>query len=384
MAKQYAGLSRRRFLAGAVGAGGVGVLIACGNQVSELQNGPYATNTTRNGGGAPAPNSAASGSGATPAASGSAVASMDHTNATQSAGSAPAGTATPAKDWKAMNLHHEEGIKTFLAQPKTISSAPMPFTLQDGIKVFDVTAKKVQWEVTPGQMVEAYTYNGVVPGPEIRVTEGDKVRIRLKNDLGDEGTAIHFHGLLIPNAMDGVPFITQPPVNPGEMFIYDFIARNPGSHMYHSHLNSAFQVTKGLLGALIIEPKDKSAYPAFDKEYTMILGDGPLGYTLNGHGFPGTEVVTAKKGEKLLVRFMNEGLMIHPMHLHGMPMTIVAQDGYVNTPYRCDTVNVAPGQRIDAIVECTEVGAWAFHCHILSHAESDMGMFGMMTALIVE
>ncbi|MDQ6601509.1 MAG: multicopper oxidase domain-containing protein, partial [Chloroflexota bacterium] len=74
---------------------------------------------------------------------------------------------------------------------------------------------------------------------------------------------------------------------------------------------------------------------------------------------------------------------IHPMHLHGMPMTIVAQDGYVNPPYKCDTVNVAPGQRIDAIVECTEVGAWAFHCHILSHAESEMGMFGMVTALVV-
>jgi manganese oxidase len=234
--------------------------------------------------------------------------------------------------------------------------------------------------VTPGEMVEAYTYNGVVPGPEIRITEGDKVRIwlTLKNDLGDEATAIHFHGLLIPNAMDGVPFITQPPVNPGEMFIYDFIARNPGSHM-----NSAFPVTKGLLGAFIIEPKDTSQYPAFDKEYTMVLGDGPLGYTLNGHGFPGTEVVTATKGEKSLVRFMNEGLMIHPMHLHGMLMTIVAQDGYVNPPYKCDTVNIAPGQRIDAIVECTEERVWAFHCHILSHAESEMGMFGMVTALIV-
>ncbi len=383
MAKQYAGLSRRRFLAGAVGAGGVGVLIACGNQVSQVQSGPYATNAARN---APTANAAANTVNAsTPAVSGSsAVATMDHTNATQSAGSAPAGTATPAKDWKAMNLHHEEGVKTFLAQPKTVRSAPMPFTMQDGIKVFDVSAKKVQWEVTPGQMVEAYTYNGVVPGPEIRVTEGDKVRIRLKNDLGDEPTAIHFHGLYIPNPMDGVPFITQPPVNPGEMFSYDFVARNPGSHMYHSHHNSAFQVTKGLLGALIIEPKDKSQYPAFDKEYTMILGDGPLGYTLNGKGFPGTEVVTANKGEKLLVRFMNEGLMIHPMHLHGMPMTIVAQDGWVNPPYKCDTVNVAPGQRIDAIVECTEVGAWAFHCHILSHAESEMGMFGMVTALVVK
>jgi manganese oxidase len=377
MAK-YVGLSRRRFLAGAVGAGGLGVLVACGDQVGSLQSAPYATNAARNA--ASQPVTASTAGGATPAATMDAMPGMVASSPSTAAGA----TAAPAKDWQAMNQMHEAGVKTFLAQPKTIRGGQrMEYTLQDGIKVFDVIAKKVQWEVTPGQMVEAYTYNGVVPGPEIRVTEGDKVRVRLTNGLGDEATAIHFHGLLIPNAMDGVPFITQPPVNPGETFVYAFVARNPGSHMYHSHLNSAFQVTKGLLGAFIIEPRDKGSYPAYDKEYTMILGDGPLGYTLNGHGFPGTEVLTANKGEKLLVRFMNEGLMIHPMHLHGMPMTIVAQDGYVNTPYHCDTVNVAPGQRIDALVECTEAGAWAFHCHILAHAESEMGMFGMVTALVV-
>ncbi len=373
MAK-YLGLSRRRFIAGAVGATAMGALAACGRDAAEIGGAPYATNAARNGGGA-AP--AAGAAQPTP--------TMGHDMASGGGTAAPAAaTAPPATDWKAMNQHHEAGIKTFLAQAKTVRGGqPLPFTMQDGIKVFDVTAKKTQWEIAPGQMVEAYAYNGVVPGPEIRVTEGDKVRIRLKNDLGDEATAIHFHGLYIPNPMDGVPFITQPPVNPGEMFIYDFVAKNPGSHMYHSHLNSALQVTKGLLGAFIIEPKDKSSYPAFDKEYTMILGDGPLGFTLNGKSFPGTEVVTAKKGEKLLVRFMNEGLMIHPMHLHGMAMTVVAQDGYVNPPYRCDTLNVAPGQRFDAIIDCTEEGAWAFHCHILSHAESEMGMFGMVTALVV-
>jgi manganese oxidase len=376
---RYAGLSRRRFLAGAVGAGGLGVLVACGNQVGSLQSAPYATNAARNAASQPV-----AAVGATSAATMDAMPGMAASASTAAQSTTAGATAAPAKDWQAMNQMHEAGVKTFLAQPKTIRGGQrMEYTMQDGIKVFDVTAKKVQWEVTPGQMVEAYTYNGVVPGPEIRVTEGDKVRVRLTNGLGDEATAIHFHGLLIPNAMDGVPFITQPPVNPGETFVYAFVARNPGSHMYHSHLNSAFQVTKGLLGAFIIEPRDKGSYPAYDKEYTMILGDGPLGYTLNGHGFPGTEVLTANKGEKLLVRFMNEGLMIHPMHLHGMPMTIVAQDGYVNTPYHCDTVNVAPGQRIDALVECTEAGAWAFHCHILAHAESEMGMFGMVTALVV-
>jgi len=377
MAKHYAGLSRRRFLAGAVGAGGLGVLVACGNQVGLMQDAPYATNTARNQRNAPVPaGNTASGSAATPAASGSAMAGMDSPATSQSA--APAATATAVKDSQAMSQMHEAGVKTFLAQPTALRGGQrMDYTMQDGVKVFNLTAKPMQWEVTPGQMVEAYAYNGVVPGPQIRVTEGDKVRVILKNEL-DEATAIHYHGLVIPNAMDGVPFITQPPVNPGESFTYEFTARNPGSHM-----NSALQVTKGLLGAFIIEPKDRSAYPAFDQEYTMILNDGPLGFTLNGKGFPATEAVSVKQGTRLLIRYMNEGLMIHPMHLHGMPMTIIGQDGYLNTPYKCDTVNIAPGQRIEAIVECTEVGAWAWHCHILSHAEGEMGMFGMVTALIV-
>jgi FtsP/CotA-like multicopper oxidase with cupredoxin domain len=385
MAK-YAGLSRRRFITGAMGATALGALVACGKNAGEIRNAPYATNAARNSGmGSTAATGGTSQSAGTTTGTsgGQATATMDHSTMSQLP-VVQTPTPAPAKDWKAMNQHHEQGVKTFLAQPKTTRGGqPLPFTVQDGIKVFDVTAKVVQWEISPGQTVEAWTYNGTVPAPEIRVTEGDKVRVRLKNEL-DEPTAIHFHGLYIPNAMDGVPFITQPPVNPGETFTYDFTARNPGSHMYHSHMNSALQVTKGLLGAFIIEPKDKSQYPQFDREYTMILGDGPLGFTLNGKSFPGTEVLTAKKGEKLLVRFMNEGLMIHPMHLHGMGMTIVAQDGYVNTPYKCDTVNVAPGQRIDAIIECTEAGAWAFHCHILSHAEGDMGMFGMVTALVIQ
>jgi len=374
MAK-YAGLSRRRFLAGALGAGGVGALVACGNQVAQLQNAPYATNAARNAGSQPVAASAASG--ATPAAT------MDAMPGMTASPSTTAKTATPAKDWQAMNQHHEEGVKTFLAQPKTPRGGQrLAYEMQGGVKVFNLTARIVQWEVMPGQMLEAYAYNGMVPGPEIRVTEGDKVRVVLKNEL-DEATAIHYHGLIIPNAMDGVPFITQPPINPGTSFTYEFTAKNPGSHMYHSHMNSALQVTKGLLGAFIIEPKDTSAYPPYDQEYTMILNDGPLGFTLNGKGFPATEAVTVKQGTRLLVRYMNEGLMIHPMHLHGMPMTIIAQDGNLNPPYKCDTVNIAPGQRIDALVDCTEVGAWAWHCHILSHAEGEMGMFGMVTALIV-
>lgn len=286
-----------------------------------------------------------------------------------------------------MDAMHEAGIKAFPAATEGLGGQPLAPELDGDVKVFKLNCQVVQWEVTPGTRVEAWTYNGVVPGPEIRVTEGDKVRVEVTNEL-PQSTAIHFHGLMVPNKMDGVPFITQPPIKPGQSFTYEFQVRdgNAGSHMYHSHHNSADQVTKGLLGPFIVEPKDPSSRPSFDREYTMVLNDGPIGgYSLNGKGFPATQPLTAKKGEKILIRFMNEGLMIHPMHLHGMPMTIIAHDGWLHPqPYKCDTLNIAPGQRFEAIVDATEVGVWAFHCHILVHAESEHGMFGMVTALIVE
>jgi FtsP/CotA-like multicopper oxidase with cupredoxin domain len=286
-----------------------------------------------------------------------------------------------------MDAMHEAGVKAFPAATEGLGGQPLEFTMDGNVKVFDLVCQVVQWEVTPGNLVEAWTYNGVTPGPEIRVTEGDKVRVNVTNEL-PQSTAVHWHGLQVPNSQDGVPFITQPPIKPGQSFTYEFPIRegNAGAHMYHSHHNSAFQVTKGLLGAFIVEPKDPATRPAYDRDYTLVLNDGPIGgFSLNGKGFPATQPLMAKKGEKILIRYMNEGLMIHPMHLHGMPMTVFAQDGYLTPqPYMCDTLNIAPGQRFETIVEATEPGIWAFHCHILNHAESEHGMFGMVTALIVE
>jgi manganese oxidase len=145
------------------------------------------------------------------------------------------------------------------------------------------------------------------------VTEGDKVRVIVKNELA-QSTAIHFHGLIVPNAMDGVPYITQPPIKPGASFTYEFAAKPAGTHMYHSHHNAAQQVGMGLLGAFIVEPKDPKSRPAFDKEATIVLNDGPLGYTLNGKGFPATQPIVCKQGEKVLIRYINEGSQLHPMH----------------------------------------------------------------------
>jgi FtsP/CotA-like multicopper oxidase with cupredoxin domain len=287
-----------------------------------------------------------------------------------------------------MDAKHEERVKVFLdriGKDPAFWGTPLGFKEEGGFKVFQVATQEVQWEIEPGKAIEAMAYNGIVPGPEIRVTEGDKVKVILTNEMKKQSTSIHFHGVLVPNSMDGVPYVTQPPVKPGETFTYEFTARNPGSHMYHSHHNAAEQVTKGLMAPFIIEPRDKSTETPVNGDYAMILNDSGIGLTLNGRSFPYTQPIVAKLGDKIRVRYMNEGLMIHPMHLHGIPQLVVAKDGWpLPQPFTCDTLNVAPGERYDVIVDCNEPGAWAFHCHILIHAESAQGMFGMVTALVIQ
>lgn len=294
----------------------------------------------------------------------------------------PAGTAVSKSE--EMDRMHEEGVKSFPAPTQGKGGQLLEPRIENGVKIFELTVAKMKWETEPGKFVEAWAFNEQVPGPEIRAREGDRVRILVHNNL-DESTAIHFHGLEVPNDQDGVPFITQPPIKPGTTYTYEFTVPNAGSHMYHSHMNAAKQTMLGMLGAFIVAPKNPRAEPSSDLDYVMILNDGMHGYTLNGKGFPATEPIVMKKGQTLRVRFMNEGMMIHPMHLHGMHMTVIARDGWMlPQPYKCDTVNIAPGERWDVLVNCNNPGTWAFHCHILPHAESEHGMFGMVTALIVQ
>jgi FtsP/CotA-like multicopper oxidase with cupredoxin domain len=255
-----------------------------------------------------------------------------------------------------------------------------PRIASDGAKVFELTAEVIQWEVEPGVTKTAFAYNGMVPGPTVRAQLGDRVRIVLHNEL-EEPTLIHFHGMTVPNDMDGVPAITQKAVLPGESFTYEFTVRNSGTNMYHSHFMADTQVPMGLLGAFIVpDPAD----PKVGADHSMVLNDGPLGYTLNGKSFPATSPIVVPRGDVVRIRYMNEGLQIHPMHLHGMPQEVIAIDGHLlRHRYTQDTVLVAPGQRVDVLVRATEPGTWAFHCHVLNHAESADGMFGMVTAMVV-
>jgi len=281
-----------------------------------------------------------------------------------------------------MVKHDLEVTGSFPAETEGVGGTDLAPRVEGGVKIFELTADEVEWEVAPGDTKQGFGYNGMVPGPTIRAELGDRVRVILHNELDDEPTTLHFHGMTVPNEMDGVPVINQDAVMPGKSFTYEFTVRNSGTNMYHSHMNAAEQVPKGLLGAFIVpDEKDEPV----DQDVNMILNDGPLGFSINGKGFPATAPVVIERGQKVRIRYMNEGLLIHPMHLHGMAQKVVAKDGHpLPQPYLADTVLVGPGERYDVVVDATEAGAWAFHCHVLNHAEGPSGMFGMVTAMIVE
>lgn len=271
------------------------------------------------------------------------------------------------------------------------------------IREFQLVAKEAAWEIAPGVTMQAITYNGQVPGPLIRVTEGDTVRVTLKNELKQD-TAIHWHGLHVPNAMDGVPPLTQPAIKPGETFTYEFTASHAGTFMYHSHQNAVAQIDRGLYGPLIIDPA--SPPPArFDKEFTMMFsawntttmpvsqhtmpggGDMPaqsesMGgmnmnynyFTINGKAFPANQAWVVKEGELVRVRMINISNLAHPMHLHGGDFTVVAKDGEPIRPevqQRMNTLSVDAGETYDMVFRADNPGTWVFHCHELHHTEND-------------
>ena len=240
-----------------------------------------------------------------------------------------------------------------------------PFATVGGVKVFELDMVEVMQEVEPGVVKPAYAFNGVIPGPVLRVDEGDKVRMVVKNDLPFD-TGVHWHGMVLPNEQDGVPGITQPPIMPGETYTYEFTAVATGTHWYHTH-SSGRHIGKGLYGVLEVVPK-KGDFKA-DHDYRIVIGDTDLGFTFNGKSYPATTTLKAEVGQRIRIRVVDTGDQVHAIHLHGTPFEVVAQDGIpIKEPDRMDTATISPGQTLDLIATFTNPGKWLLHCHIFGHS----------------
>ncbi len=209
------------------------------------------------------------------------------------------------------------------------------------------------------------------------MNQGERVRFIVHNSIA-EPTSIHWHGMDLPNPMDGVPGITQPEIAPGATFTYEYTAISAGTHWYHSHMHGD-QEGRGVFGALEVVPLIDDI--AADRDYTTIFSDGPLGFVLNGRSFPGTIRMPARVGDRVRIRVIGAGPdLIHSIHLHSGYFQVVAQDGRrLPSPYEADTILLGVGQTFDLIWIPTRVGHWMFHCHIFQHSETKRGMTGMVT-----
>ena len=297
---------------------------------------------------------------------------------------------------------------TYTAPVDARGDQPLEPRMEDGVKVFDLGVSVIEWNILSYERVAAYAFNRQVPGPRIRVTEGDQVRFNVTNNL-PEPTSVHWHGMILPNNMDGAAKVTQEPIAPGETYIYEFTVSQVGTFFYHSHFEPDRQQALGMYGALIIDPREQPTQPAYDLEYTIQLqewleregytypamlmeGALPNFFTINGRAYPETDTINMQVGQRLLLRFIgSNNNFVHPMHVHGGPFTIVATDGNVvpeTAQIEQDTVNVGPGQRFDVIWTAREPGRWLIHCHIPHHTTNnnveEEGGGGLMMLINVE
>jgi FtsP/CotA-like multicopper oxidase with cupredoxin domain len=297
---------------------------------------------------------------------------------------------TPAEAMRDMGAIHPRHVSHTAAIGDRGNQALLPH-VQNGVKVFELEASVIRWYILDDVYVDAYAYNRQVPGPRLQITEGDRVRINFRNAL-PESTTVHWHGLIVPNEMDGPAEITQHPVKPGESFTYEFTVGQAGTYFYHSHDHPDRQQSVGLYGALIIAPRDSTTEPRADHDVTIQLqewlkrewltypamlmeGGLPNYFTINGKAYPSTDVIRMKVGESVKLRFIgSSNNFVHPMHVHGGPFEVVALDGEVlpeQARYRADTINVGPGQRYDVVWTARRPGKWLLHCHIPHHTTNN-------------
>jgi FtsP/CotA-like multicopper oxidase with cupredoxin domain len=265
----------------------------------------------------------------------------------------------------------------------------LPWTLKGGVKVFHLVCEPLEHTIAPGLDIEAWGYNGSTPGPVIEATQGDRVRIYVTNKL-PEGTSVHWHGILVPNGMDGVSGLTQRPIEPGKTFKYEFTFDRAGTFMYHPHLDEMTQIALGMTGMIVVHPRGGSPrardFVLMAHEMKIEIGAArpdPMAMsdfnvlTFNGKSFPATEPLLVETGDLVRIRLGNLGPMDHhPIHLHGHAFETVATDGGVIPPAarHPDTsvlVPVGTTRTIEFIAD--NPGDWPFHCHMTHHVMNQMG-----------
>lgn len=272
----------------------------------------------------------------------------------------------------------------------TLNGWSLPWRMNKGVKEFHLVAEPVVREIAPGMKAHLWGYNGQSPGPTIEVVEGDKVRIFVTNRLR-EHTSIHWHGQRLPNGMDGVIGLTQPPIQPGKTFMYEFEARRAGTFMYHPHADEMTQMAMGMMGSWVTHPKNPKFMPV-DRDFVFLLNSYDIEpgsytpkintmldfnlWTFNSRVFPGIDPIVVRKNDRVRVRVGNLTMTNHPIHIHGHEFEVTGTDGgWVPKTARWPevTTDIAVGQMRAVEFVGNELGDWAFHCHKSHHTMNAMG-----------
>ena len=274
---------------------------------------------------------------------------------------------------------------------ETPNGITLPFKVVDGAKVFHLVAEEVDHEFAPGLKAKCWGYNGRVHGPTIEAVEGDRVRVYVTNKLRAP-TTVHWHGIFLPNGMDGVGGLTQKLIQPGETFKYEFTFRQHGTFMYHPHHDEMTQMALGMLGMIIVHPRRPAPTYRVDRDFVILLSEWKMTpgvlrpdpnemtdfnvLTMNAKVFPGTHPLVCKTGERVRIRLGNLSAMDHhPIHLHGHYFKVTATDGGTipeagQWPETTVLVPVGSTRDIEFITDAP--GDWPMHCHMTHHVMNQM------------
>jgi manganese oxidase len=272
----------------------------------------------------------------------------------------------------------------------TLNGWTLPWRMNGEWKEYHLVAEPVLREMAPGMQAHLWGYNGQSPGPTIEAVEGDKVRIFVTNKL-PEHTTVHWHGMSVPNGMDGVGGLTQPHIEPGKTFVYEFLLKRSGTFMYHPHADEMVQMAMGMMGSFIVHPRDSQLHRV-DRDFVFIMSSYDIDpgsslpkvmtmtefdlWAWNTRVFPGIDPLAVRRGDRVRVRVGNLTMTNHPIHLHGYAFEVTCTDGgWVPSSARLPevTTDVPVGAVRAFEFVADEPGDWAIHCHKSHHTMNAMG-----------